>query len=65
MAIAFLLAQFIGEMAIVYGILEYIPSFGPMLYSSKQVIILVHFIITVALVMWARKIASRMYREEL
>lgn len=61
-AVIFLLAQFIGEYMIIYGIIEYVPSFAATLYASKQVIVVVHLILTLVLVMWARRMSAAFYK---
>ncbi len=61
-AVIYLLAQFIGEYMIIYGIIEFIPSFAAALYASKQVIVVVHLIITLVLVIWARRVSVKLYK---
>ncbi len=61
-AVIYLLAQFIGEYMIIFGIIQFLPSFAAVLYSSKQVIVVVHLIITLALVIYAKRVSTRLYK---
>ena len=60
-AVIFLLAQFIGEYVIIYGIIEFFPNFAATLYASKQVIAVVHMALTVILVIYAKRLSSKVY----
>lgn len=61
-AVIYILAQFIGEYMIIFGIIQYLPSFAAVLYGSKQVIIVVHLLITLALVIWAKRTSTKLYK---
>ncbi len=63
-SIIFILAQFIAELVIIYGIIEFIPSFTVTLYASKQVIVVVHLLVTLFLVVWAKHISNDLYHAE-
>ncbi|MFA6364819.1 MAG: hypothetical protein WCW78_00250 [Candidatus Paceibacterota bacterium] len=62
-ALAFLIAQFIGELLIVYIITQLFPDAGTFLYASKQIVVFFHLLLTLVLVLYAKPVSKRFYKE--
>ena len=60
-ALAFLLAQFIVETLVVYGLMRFLPNIGTFLYTSKEVVVVIHLGITALLISIAKSYSRKLY----